>query len=453
MAVMREARADGARQRRPNRRTDGPPWGRVVLSGVLSLVLCSFSLLTPIERGFPMLRIAGLPFRWPFLVTAALVLVMLVWDSRWSMRVLSTRYCLRHAGVMIVLVAGALRSELPATAIARVLAYLTAYVLNFVVLTWIFERGSRKTFVVVLCGVAITAAALGVAEGAFSYRPAIYGQWFANYDQAVGEFEVGLGSGYRVNGTLGNSIVYAMAMMLSLPFAAEIRSVTIRLGVCFLLLVAAAFTISKVVAVAALPMFAWVAWRLGLRRVMLWFGALVIAALAYGAVYDAGNEAFGTRLLGRWTARLTDPQVVALSTGLRSEMWLRALSPASNTGISLLVGHGLLSESTVSTAVYADLGTIDNTYLNLFYETGMVGLLAYLFAFTAPLWQLRSLAKRSIHYWAAVSLLMASFVFVSYHFYTFNFLATASMASLYVEHRKLAALERHKTLAAVGRTT
>jgi len=27
------------------------------------------------------------------------------------------------------------------------------------------------------------------------------------------------------------------------------------------------------------------------------------------------------------------------------------------------------------------------------------------------------------------------------------------MASLYVEHRKLAALERHKTLAAVGRTT
>ena len=429
------------------------PWLVGLTSLALSLVLCSFSLLTPIERGFPTQRIAGLPFRWPFLVTAAFVLVVVVWDTRWSIRVLSTRYCLRHAAVILVLLAGALRSSLPTTGIARVLAYLTAYVLNFVVLTWIFERGSRKTFVVVLCGVAMIAAALGVAEGAFSYRPAIYGQWFANYDQALGEFQVGLGSGYRVNGTLGNSIVFAMAMMLALPFAAEIGSVAVRIGAGLLLIVAAAFTISKVVVVAALPMLAWGAWRLGLRRVILWSGVLVMAAFAFGAVYDAGDEAFGDRLLARWTARLTDPHVVALSTGLRSEIWMRALSPESNSGVSLLVGHGLLTESTVSEAVYADLGTVDNTYLNLFYETGMVGLLAYLFAFTAPLWQLRSLAKRSIHYWAAVSLLMASFVFVSYHFYTFNFLATASMASLYVEHRKLAALERHKTLAAVGRTT
>jgi hypothetical protein len=403
----------------------------------VSLVLCSLALLVPIERGFPTLQIAGIPFRWPFVVAVAIVAALVALDGRRINRIASRRYCLRHACVVVVLVAGALRSQLPVTAIARVLAYLTAYVLNFIVLTWIFERGHRNVFVVVLSCVAIVAAILGIAEGALGVRPAVYGGWFDNYDQGLGGFEVGLGSGYRVNGTLGNPIIYAMAMVLSLPFIAEIRNRLIRFSATLLLLGAAAFTISKVAVLAILPFLVWIVWRFKLRSLVAFaVGLLAIGVLIHGVSPRVSDETFGGQLLARWVTRLTDPQSVYLSTGLRTSMASLALSTKATTAATVLVGHGLLSESEVSRAVYAGLGTIDNTYLNLYYETGLVGLAAYLYAFGGALWSLRRMARVTMHYWSVVALLIASVVFVSYHYYTFNFLATASLASLYSFRRE-----------------
>jgi hypothetical protein len=311
---------------------------------------------------------------------------------------------------------------------------MTAFVLNFIVLSWIFERGGRRLFVLVLCWVAVTAAALGVAEGLFSYRPPVFVDWFSNYQYELGTEAIGVGEGYRVNGTLGNAIVYAMAMILCIPFAAEIRSKWARIGVILLLVVAAAYTISKVVALAVLPVCIWALWRLKARRFILWGGFLTLLALGSQLAPGAGQRVLETLLFSRWSARLSDPRTAAYSLGVRAEMAGSVFSGATDPG-SFLIGHGLLSESRVSREFIPELGTLDNTYLTFYYETGLVGLLAYLYAFVGPLWDLRHLAKRSLHYWAVVSLLMGSVSFVSYHYYTFNFVAAASIATLYAEQQ------------------
>jgi hypothetical protein len=199
-----------------------------------------------------------------------------------------------------------------------------------------------------------------------------------------------------------------------------------------------------------LPLLGWTIWRLARLRAILSVGAALASLLLCYELSPSIQVALTrNQLVSRWTARLTDPASAAHSVGLRAEIARSVISGMSEP-TPLLAGHGMLTESHVSTAIYADLGTVDNTYLNLFYEVGIVGLSIYLWAFIAPLWRLRHLAAQNPHYWSVVSLMTGSIAFVSYHYYTFNFLVAASMATLFSAARE--AKPGHRLTGARGRS-
>ena len=180
---------------------------------------------------------------------------------------------------------------------------------------------------------------------------------------------------------------------------------------------------SRTSALVGLPLMWWyIRYRTRIAAV------LIAAGLALLLVAEmVGEDSLAVPLFQRWSDRIEE---LRTSTSYRVDAATGVLMGGGSL-MEILFGHGLGSQAYLAIQLASRMGTLDNTYVSLFYETGVSGIVFYFSVFGYLLWHFRHLRNGKAHYCALVGLLLAGVSFQSYNFYTFNFVAAASIASLF----------------------
>ena len=313
--------------------------GRQVAYAVATLGLAAIYLLLPIERGFPVIRILGYPFTLTLLASVAAFGFVIVDSNGTLFYHLPRRYLPFQILVTLTLFISALIASNVQAGLFVVLSYFATFVLNFLVIDYLFQRGFRRAFVLLVCGVAVVAAAVGIVEGLFHSYVSVYADWFLGYDYAAMSYAM-TRADFRVLGTLGNPILYAVAMTLTVPFAGEIRNRVMRYG-----LVAALFLASGL-ALSTTAVLVWFVFGLGFavlsrHRKRLILLTIALASLGLGLRASlAGDDTVSfdmamLRLVGG------NPD----NTNIRQQLLNQTLESFRNerSVITILFGHGLKS--------------------------------------------------------------------------------------------------------------
>jgi len=412
---------------------------RFGLYATLSLVLCAVHLLLPIERGFPTIRILGLPFTVTILVTVAVFFILLV-ESKGAILWRMPKHYLPFQVVFVwLMVASALLSPTIKSAFFVVLSYFTVFILSFLEVRYLFQRNFRTAFVHILSMTAALAALIGLIEG-FVGRPlSFYSSIYFSY--APESMAYGLTrADYRVFGTLGNPIVYATAMILSIPFALELRPAILKYGLVFMLLGAATLAVSTTAFLMATVVLAGYLVISRVRWTTILFLAVVSGVFMW-LLMPILVQRFGQDALTRIVSG--DPRNVTARQDMLELAWMDFTT--DQTFASVLFGKGVKSTTIdeYASAYNRAVGTIDNTYATLLVETGVIGLATYLAMAFSILFPLRRFAFSSMHWYGVLSLFAAGIAFTTIYYSTFNFVWVASVATLvYLDGQRLSSTHR-----------
>ncbi|MHB8837659.1 MAG: O-antigen ligase family protein [Gemmatimonadaceae bacterium] len=278
-------------------------------------------------------------------------------------------------------------------------------------------------------------------------RISLYEGWELKYGNLV-EVSSPL---FRNAGTLGNPILFGVALVLLVPFILSVRQAVIRAVVLFLVLTAAALSASRTSLVGVAVFF--------LAGLVIYGRRSVSALVAATLVLLAATEMFGG-----WTEALNDPRVgfiaaryglvdtdiatdAALNVSVRREVLANGARVMRNewSPVDWLLGRGQLSQEEVGATVASSYNTVDNTLFGVLYEKGLIGLLLFCAAFGKHLYATRALRWSSLHWWAVPALFAMGVAFNFDAYSTFNVLVVGSMAIVAVE-------TRGKAIAAGART-
>ena len=409
---------------RPPRRS----WALPLLGGLF----VAPHILLPLDWGFPRLPILGHPLN-PAAAFSIALFGMLVLRSRGAiLEELRRPYCMLQSAYFVVLILASLRAASPLVALQLSLVYFCVFVLNYVSLLHLIQNGGARTFVLAVAVVGLAAAAVGVLQGIFGVRFGAYEAWYAQYFQSSAADPLAAGS--RGIGTLNNPILYGMAMVLLVPYVLEIRRIWLRLAVFTVLFVAAVLTGSRTVLLVGAVFLA------GGILVYRWRALWLVPVLLCGLIA-------GVQSLGGWKQASEDPRVrflVArvglggdeLGASARGNIAIRqealrqgAREVLDNWGPGTwLAGKGMLTAAAIGQKVSADYSTVDNAFFGIFYEKGLIGAALFLWSFASLLRSTRSVARRTLHWWAPIGLLASGLAFNFDAFSTFNILAVGSMA-------------------------
>lgn len=411
-----------------------PGFVRKVFYAAIMLVLCATALLLPIERGFPIIRIGGLPFTLTLLVSFACFGLLFVESLGRIVWRVPKKYLLLQGLFLWIMVMAALIAPNVRSAFFVVLAYFATFVLNFLIFYYFFKQGCRYLFVGILCGVAALAAIVGVIEGLTQIYLPIYASWFLGFDPDTMLYAM-TREQFRVLGTLGNPIVYAVAMVLTIPFAMELRNAIFRYGLALLLLVAAILAVTTTAVLMILILA--VGYLVSTKRLLQKTAMIALAGIVF-VFLVAPNlvSRFGDTIFVRLVAG--DPTNIDARTYLLEVAWDQFTDEPSLT--TLLIGFGLKSTTAENygSIFSSGLGTIDNTYATVLIEMGLLGVGVYLILCMSILVGYRIYMLRSLHWWAILSLLAAGVAFTTIYYATFNLVWVASVATLaYYDHQRL----------------
>ncbi|MCA9334675.1 hypothetical protein KC953_00855 [Candidatus Saccharibacteria bacterium] len=406
---------------------------RSVFYASVSVVLCAVHLLLPIERGFPTIRIFGLPFTVTILATVAVFFLLLVESRGTILWKVPKRYLPVQIVFVWLMVASALFSPTIRSAFFVVLSYSTVFILSFLVVRYLFQRNFRTAFVYILSMTAGLAALIGLVEGLAGTPLSFYTSIYLSY--APDGMAYGLTrSDYRVFGTLGNPIVYAAAMILAIPFALELRPFLLRYAIVIMLLGAATLAVSTTAFLMASVVLIGYLVISRVRWTTVLF-LLVILGVFVWLLIPILTQRFGEGAVMRIVSG--DPQNVLAREDMLNLAWTDFTT--DQTIASVLFGKGVKSTTVdeYASALNRTVGTIDNTYATLLIETGVVGLIAYLAMAFSILYPLRRFAFLSMHWYGVLSLFAAGVAFTTVYYSTFNFVWVASVATLvYLETRR-----------------
>jgi hypothetical protein len=389
--------------------------------------MCVVHLLLPIERGFPVLRVADIPLVLPCVVAIAAATYLFI-ESRGQLLTLFARqFSLGQISVVVALSVASVRAVRPTSGLAIALFYMSTFVIDYVVLTYLLERGHRKALVNIIVAVGVVAASIGIIHS-------LMGIDLSFYDYFADEFRRQQGWGENIQtlrsaGTLGNAIIYAVAMMLLIPFTYELRSPILSSLATAACLTAAATTLSRTAALVGVPLLCGVLGKTRRRgAVLLLIGGLVWAGVV---VTISTNALADDSIRAAWMARLNGRE--ALENSDVRQAAARAVVDwvwTTPSPLTLIFGQGLSRGSELASHLGARMDTIDNVYLGLLYETGLLGLLLFVGSYLRLLQVTWCRKGDRLHWFAVIGWLGAGLAFVSIYYSTFNFLIVASIAVL-----------------------
>ena len=333
---------------------------------------------------------------------------------------LRDRYLQFQALFLVMMVLGLSRSSEPGTAAAMCLIYFSTFIANYITCRCIVSCIGYQRVWSLVCVVAIIAASVGLVEWSL-------GEPLAFYQQYSGSTFAGpiQGIAHRVSGTLGNPIVFSTALLLIAPLCMLART-PLNLIAVSLCIVAATMTMSRTgVLIAAVYAAVFLIHRF---RASLARGTLAVAALA--VVLAAGTIAFSSSEAD-FVRRLSGDDSTAIDNlTIRWDAARSILATATEeqSPAAILTGNGLRASSDYTSARMGGYDTLDNAWLTIFFDTGLLGI----GLFSASIASILAVPSTAPVALKAVTLafVAAGFSFVSVYYSTCNFPAVLALAAI-----------------------
>ena len=419
-----------------------------ILVGALVLAY----VMLPLDRGFPTIPILGHPLS-PAIAATMSVFVLFVIRSRGQvLQYLRDPYAIGQTAYSVVLVVSALRATAPLAALHWATLYISTFVLNYAVIRHVLAGRAVTWFTVLVVIAALGAASVGIAQSVVGLQLPAYDAWFENYFRRPPE-NAAL-STVRASGTMSNPILYCMLMLLAVPYALSIKAVAIRAVALWVILFAAGLSGSRT-AVPVLMVFvagAIAVWRW--RVVRAWpaiAAGLALLVWSVGWLVQPGQTSRAAFLTERsvvplvspadatapGAAPIPTPKSLAVQSGelgitLRIGAVTEAFREVSRnwTLVTWIVGRGALTSAEIGQRLQPWYNTVDNVFISVLYERGLLGLTLFISAFVAALYRARHLATSSIHWYAPLALGVGGLSFSWDAYSMFNILAVGSIALL-----------------------
>lgn len=402
------------------------------LTTVLGALLVAFCILLPLDWGFPRIPVLGRPLSAAIAASVGLFGVLSVVSGGRIMAYLYHPYALVQSGYVAMLVIASLRSPSPPVALHSSLLYFCTFVLNYASLVFVVREGGVRRFEALVVAAGVVAAAVGIAQGLFDVRLQLYQDWYMAYFQR--EAPDPTMAEVRSVGTLNNPILYGMAMVLLVPYLAGVRRLWLRVPALAAVLIAAGLsgsrTVLLVLGVLVVGGAVVYGWRM-LAVVPFAILGFFMLVQSLGGWNNAGNDIRVRYLLGRLGLVEAQSAVVAdVNVAIRKEVLTQGSREIlSQWGpVTLAIGKGQFASTAVGQRISAGYSTVDNAYFGVLYEKGSIGLALFLASYVTFLRRTRAAAKRTLHWYAPLCLLVAGVSFNFDAFSTFNVLAVASMA-------------------------
>ncbi len=426
-----------------------PKWSPFDL--VMFTLLCGMCMLLPLERGFPNFTLGPIQMPFGLMGVGAAWIYCAVLARLIRPEFLFTRFSLLQTCMVVVLVIAAFRGEVKSSLLStlRIAAmYGATWIGLHGILTGLTNRYGPEKVGRVICAVGCVAALVGIVEAIVGRNIGPYATWQENYLYVISNrsmddlLESSGQEARRADGTVGNPIVYSCLMVGCAVLAMALRAGWLRIVSILLMGVAALLTVSRTTFLMGALVFAFTVLtgrRTGaLRVVMVAAAGMAIAAVAMYIVVPEKATLFSDLFLQRFGLRVGVTADTAF-TGLEARMDVvrRAFEIlGSADGTEWLLGHGALSGMSLGLSTVSGLGTLDNAYVNLLFENGLLGLGVFLASFVVLIpggWR-----KVNIRHVGVLAFLFAGTSFVFYSYLTQNLVCVALIVFLEHGNRKAA---------------
>jgi O-antigen ligase len=230
-------------------------------------------------------------------------------------------------------------------------------------------------------------------------------------------------SDHRVLGTLGNPIVYSVALVLTMPFVFRLKNAFMRIVILSMIFTACLLTQSRtsVIMFAVIILVEMKIWRKSIN-IFLMILISIVCCVIYISMYDQISfYDINERLIYR------DPQNITL----RYDMAVWALSNFfwKNDLVGMIFGSGIKSSvNSVYSLGIGQMNTIDNNYVTVLYEYGFVGFALYCSTLILVLQQ--GWKRKGDFFFPITAYILAGFSFVAIYYLTCNFFWTAIVAGV-----------------------
>jgi hypothetical protein len=239
----------------------------------------------------------------------------------------------------------------------------------------------------------------------------------------------------RVAGTMNNPILYAVLMVLVIPYALDLRRWWSRVVVVLLVLLAAGLSGSRTAAVGVAFVVGGMAvyrrrWLRAVPAACLAGVVLVVALGGVAASDEPSRLGFILERTGLGPGAGAIASAASLGITLRAEVLLEGLREIwDEWGLATwLVGRGYFSSAEVGQRFYSYYFAVDNVYLSVLYERGLLGWLVFVGAYASFMIQSRAASRLTVHWYAPAVMALAGFSFSWDGYSTFNILVVGSMA-------------------------
>jgi O-antigen ligase len=403
-----------------------------IIFSLITIVLCVTNIMLPIERGFASIKIASYPVALPMLVSF-FSFAVLVFTQKDFLSSLFPKYVILQLVFIWYLILVTIFAPDIEYGIFVIMSYTTTFVVNFWVVHFLLRQGFRQGFIVIICAVVFFASLVGILEGAFGIVFPFYQQIYVSqeisytFSYAISPFS------NRVFGTLGNPIVYSIALTFVIPFVSDLKSRTIRFILMTLITIASLLTISTTSFIALVIFIlgqVFIVARNLSRVLLILFMVAILAVVANMLISMYIPESY----LKIW-GNEANPENVNIVT--RIELFRKGVNLIlyDFSTSEMLWGRGTGSVGSDISRFNFNTRTFDNTYLSIAYEYGFIGIALYSLVLLYLLVRHISCANKTMHWYSVLALVMIGFSFYTTLYFTFNFIWTASVAFLIFQHR------------------
>ncbi len=392
----------------------------------IAMLFFGAQLLLPVERGFTIVRVFGAPLYLPLIINFAGVIAISLTEPIRTISKLAKPWVVLNLIFAVFCFFSSLLSTTWDISLFYSYMWISNFVLCFLLIDFFLDKIAVKGITIAICSVAAFQIVIGICEGFFQTRFAIYELSYFNYLSSMGAVYFGdRGTSWdlRILGTLGDPILFGTVLMLSIPFIEKLNHKTIRYSLIGFASVIALMTLSRTVLLFFACYLLFYLWTCSFSKKII-ASCVIVAAILVGSYTD-------NVLSNNWSMRLNEEGAAQELGGLelRKNMTVEAVeySLLRSDFYEALCGHGFYSSAEIARGYQKVSTTIDNTYATILYENGVIGLMLYLGICLLPFWKM---ARRGNLFLIAayVGMLLCGFSFVTPKVFSVNLLMVTIVA-------------------------
>jgi hypothetical protein len=399
---------------------------------VLLAALIAFYVLLPLDIGFPRVPLFGHPLNSAIAATLIVFISLIAQSGRSIFLFLREPYSIVQLICCYGLVLSALRSASAPVALHSSLLYASTFLLNYLIFRHVTRRHGIRWLSPVVVAIGVTAAAVAISRAVAGIQMPWYDKWYLESSGTQPE-DYSLATA-RAAGTMNNAILYGLLMVLVLPYALDLKRRYARVLAVLIVLFAAGLSGSRTIvvgavyAVGAAPVYRWRS---------LWIAIPLCLSLIVGVAWIATNvdtedsrAAFLLVRAGFRSESATGASAAALGVNLRRDVVVEAFREMNNNwgGLTWLFGKGYYTAGSVGIRLATWYNSVDNLYVSVLYERGIVGLFLLVGAFAILIVRTRHASTVTLHWYSPLVSALAGFSFAWDAYSTFNILLVGSMA-------------------------